>query len=127
MRFIESSNKTVEQVLTDLQDRIKANAFGVLNIHNLKETLKNKGFDLTNACYVLDVCNPKQALHVLNQDIGMNVALPCRVSVYEDEGKTRIAMIKPTAMLNALSDSAELETVAQEVEATLIKIIREAK
>ncbi|MBU1170587.1 MAG: DUF302 domain-containing protein [Proteobacteria bacterium] len=127
MRFIETSEKTVEQVMKDLQDRVKANAFGVLNIHDLKATLKNKGFDLTNECYVLDVCNPRQAIHVLTQDIGMNVALPCRVSVYDEGGKTRIAMIKPTAMLNALSDSAELAEVAKEVEAILIKIIREAK
>ena len=127
MRFIESSEKSVAQVLADLQESVKANAFGVLNIHDLKATLKNKGYDLPGACYVLDVCNPAQAIHVLSQDIGMNVALPCRVSVYEDQGRTRIAMIKPTAMLSALSDSEELKTVARDVEAVLIKIIREAK
>jgi uncharacterized protein (DUF302 family) len=126
MRFIESSTKTVEQLLADLKDRIKANAFGVLNIHDLKSTLKNKGFDLANACFVLDVCNPKQALYVLSEDIGMNVALPCRMSVYEDQGATKVAMIKPTAMLNALSDSDELKKVAEDVETTLIKIIHEA-
>lgn len=127
MRYIETSEKTVDQVMTDLQERIKANAFGVLNIHDLKATLKKKGFDLKNTCYVLDVCNPKQANHVLNEDIGMNVALPCRMSVYEDGGKTKIAMIKPTAMLHALSDSQELKKVAEEVEAVLIKVIQEAK
>lgn len=127
MRYIETSEKSVDQLMNDLQERIKANAFGVLNIHDLKSTLKNKGFDLKNTCFVLDVCNPKQATHVLTEDIGMNVALPCRMSVYEDGGKTTIAMIRPTAMLDILSDSPALKKVADEVEETLIKIIQEAK
>lgn len=126
MRFIESSAKTVERLLTDLRERIQANDFGIMNIHDLKSTLKNKGFDLANACYVLDVCNPQKALYVLNNDIGMNVALPCRISVYEDHGATKIAMIRPSSLLDSLSGSPDLIETAKEVEATLIKIIREA-
>ncbi len=127
MRYTVASDKPVEQLLDDLQVAVSAHNFGVLNVHDLRQTLKNKGHDLPQACYILDVCNPQQAIKVLNQDMGMNVALPCRISVYEDGTHSKIAMIKPGAMLSALSDSAELAAVAREVEATMLAIIDDAK
>ena len=55
------------------------------------------------------------------------MALPCRVSVYSEGGKTKIGMMKPSATLKALSDSPALARVAQEVEETIIEMIAEAK
>ena len=127
MRYTVSSEKPVEQLLTDLQAAVAAHHFGVLNVHDLQQTLKKKGQDLPQACYILDVCNPQQAIKVLNQDMGMNVALPCRISVYEDGGGSKIGMIKPAAMLGVLSDSADLGAVAEEVEATMLAIIEDAR
>jgi len=57
----------------------------------------------------------------------LNLALPCRVSVYSEGGKTKIGTMKPSAMLKALSDSPALARVAQEVEEMIIEMIAEAK
>ena len=127
MRYVVDSDKPVEQLLEDTQQAVKANHFGVLNVQDLQATLKSKGFDLANRCYVLDVCNPQQAVNVLNEDMGMNVALPCRLTVYSEGGKSRLATIKPTALLAALSDSATLAKVAAEVEQTLLRIMEQAR
>ena len=59
--------------------------------------------------------------------MGLNVALPCRVSVYEEEGTTKIGMVKPTDLLGVLSDSQELKAIAEEVESKIIQMIDEAK
>ena len=127
MRYVVDSDKPVKQFLEDTQQAVKANNFGVLNVQDLQATLKSKGFDLANPCYILDVCNPQQAVNVLNEDMGMNVALPCRLTVYSEDGKTRLAMIKPTALLAALSDSDKLARVAAEVEETLLRIMEQAR
>ncbi|MBI4574536.1 MAG: DUF302 domain-containing protein [candidate division NC10 bacterium] len=50
-----------------------------------------------NACKILEVCNPQRATQVLTANMGVNMALPCRISVYQEGGKTRIGMIRPTA------------------------------
>ena len=71
--------------------------------------------------------NPQNAKEVLTADMDLNFALPSRVSVYSDHGKTKIGMIRPTAMLKALSDSPALARVAEEVEVAIIKMIDEAK
>jgi len=57
----------------------------------------------------------------------LNMALPCRVSVYSEGGKTKIGMMKPSETLKALSDSPALARVAEEVEETIIEMIAEAK
>lgn len=126
MRFIVDTNKPVDSALADLKTAVAEHQFGVLNVLDLQQTLKNKGHDLAQACYILDVCNPSQAVKVLNDDMGMNVALPCRISVYQQDGVTKIAMVKPAAMLSALSDSEALAVIADQVEASLVAIIQAA-
>lgn len=126
MKYMVESTKPVHTLLEDFQAAVKRNSFGVLNIHDLQQTLKNKGFELNNACYVLDVCNPGQAKKVLDEDMQMNIALPCRVSVFQEDGTSKVAMIKPTSMLAGLSDSADLMKIAEEVETQIIKMIAEA-
>lgn len=126
MRYVVESNKTPGQAFTDLQEAVKKHGFGVLHTYDLKQTLASKGFDLPDACYILEICNPQQAIKVLTEDMGMNVALPCRVSVYSDSGKTKIAMAQPTKMLAALSDSAALARIAEEVEAKISAMIDDA-
>lgn len=126
MRYVVESDKSPEQACIDLESAVTHHGFGVLHTFNLKGILASKGFELPNACHIFEICNPQQAVNVLTDDMGMNVALPCRVSVYTEDGQTRIAMMKPTAMLSALSDSPALREVAEEVEAKITAMIDEA-
>lgn len=126
-RYIAETAKSPVQAVTDLQASVKQHGYGVLHIYDLKETLSSKGFDLPNACHILEVCNPKQAAAVLTADMGMNIALPCRISVYQDSGKTLIGMVRPTALLASLSQSEDLKAIAEQVEKDTIQIIEAAK
>jgi len=57
----------------------------------------------------------------------MNVALPYRILVYANEGKTWIEMLRPKPMLDLLSDRAEFRAMAEEVGVTIGKIIDDSK
>ena len=126
-QYIVETTKSPAQAVTDLQASVTQHRYGVLHIYDLKETLASKGFDLPNACHILEVCNPKQAAAVLAADMGMNMALPCRISVYQDNGKTLIGMVRPTVLLSSLSKSKELKVIAEQVEKDTIQIIEAAK
>jgi DnaK suppressor protein len=54
------------------------------------------------------------------------MALPCRISVYEDGRTTQIGTILPTEMLRMLSPDAELAQTAAAVETTVKAIIDDA-
>ena len=126
-QYIAETSKSPAQAVADLQASVKQHGYGVLHIYDLKETLASKGFDLPNACHILEVCNPKQAAAVLAADMGMSLALPCRISVYQDGGKTLIGMVRPTVLLSSLSKSEELKAIAEQVEKDTIAIIEAAK
>lgn len=127
MYYIVESNKSFEQAVADLEAAVPRNQFGVLHIHDLGNTLRSKGIAFNEQCKVFEVCNPVQAGKVLSTDMRLNMALPCRISVYTEQGKTRLGLIRPEPMLAALSQDAGLQQVAREVEAKVRQMVDEAK
>lgn len=127
MYYVVETDKTFEQASTDLESEVKKLGFGVLHIHDLGETLRSKGVEFEEKCRVFEVCNPKQAAKVLSVDMKLNMALPCRISVYTEKGTTRIGLIKPSRMLSALSDDPDLDGIAKDVEHKTIQMIDNAK
>ena len=120
-----STHKTVSEAATAMQAAVLANHFGVLQIHNLKETMAKKGVEFAHECLIFEVCQPQQAKKVLDENMSVCTALPCRISIYEEGGKTILATLKPTTLL-ALFETPKLKNVAQEVEDTIVKIMKEA-
>lgn len=127
MYYIVESSKSFEQAAADLDAAVKRHGFGVLHVHDIGNTLRGKGLAFEPQCRVFEVCNPQQASRVMAADMRLNMALPCRISVYTDDGKIFIGMIKPRAILASLSQDPALATVAQEVEQQTMQMIDEAK
>ncbi len=127
MYYIVETSKPFDQASTDLESAVKRNGFGVLHIHDLGATLRSKGIAFSEECRVFEVCNPGQAAKVISTDMRLNMALPCRISVFTEQGKTKIGLIRPAQMLSALSRDAALIEVAKEVEEKTMQMIEEAK
>ena len=123
MIYVRTTAKTVAEATRDVEAAVAAHGFGVLHSYDFQQTLGEKGFPLANGCRVLEVCNPKQASEVLAADMTLNMALPCRLSVYEDKGTTVIGMIPPTDLLRLVSSDPAIATAASEVEQTMKAII----
>ena len=125
MLFKLSTDKSVAEAAAALQVAVQANRFGVMQIHNLKETMAKKGVEFGRECLIFEVCQPQQAKKILEENLSISTVLPCRISVYEERGKTILATLKPTALLT-LFGVPQLEGVAQDVEETIIKIMKDA-
>jgi uncharacterized protein (DUF302 family) len=125
MLHIVESRKPLDRVAKDLEEAVARHRFGVLGVHDLRAKLAEKGVTFDHECRIFEVCNPHQAKKVLDANLAISTALPCRVSVYEEGGITKLATVKPTAMI-ALYATPELEAVAADVEATLDRIMAEA-
>jgi uncharacterized protein (DUF302 family) len=127
MYYIVESNKSFNQLTLDLHSSIVLHDFGVMHVHDLGNTLREKGFEFDEACKVFEVCSPSEAAKVLAIDIRLSLALPCRISVYTQQGKTKIGLIKPVQMLTALSKNSLLAALAKTVEERMIQIMDAAK
>ena len=64
---------------------------------------------------------------MLSTDMRLNMALPCRISVFTENGSTMIGLIKPEQMLASLSQDPFLAEVSAEVEDKTIQMVDEAK
>lgn len=126
MLYRKQTQKSVDQVFADIEAAAKEHGFGLLHHYDFKQTLESKGFPLANECRVMEVCNPKQASEVLGVDMALNMALPCRISIYQDGGKTIVGMIPPTDVLKLVSNDPRIEPAAQQVEEAMEKIIDSA-
>lgn len=119
-----SSDLPLETICQRLTEVATSHKFGVLATHNLREKMESKGIPFARECRVIEVCNPKQAQVVLSQAIEISTALPCRISVYEEGGRTILATLKPTSLLTLFGVPGAAAT-AQEVEDTMVEIMRE--
>ncbi len=119
------ATKTLPETAAALELAVEANHFGVMQIHNVKETMAKNGIEFDRECLIYEVCQPEQASKVLDLDMSVSTALPCRISLYREAGKTVLAALKPTKLL-AMFETPQLQLVAQEIEEAMIKIMEEA-
>lgn len=127
MFYVAESGKPFEEASAALESAVKHNGFGVLHVHDLGASLRARGIPFGEECRILEVCNPAQAAKVMSADMRLNMVLPCRVSVYTEDGSTKIGFVKPGRMLSALSSDAELAKIAAEVEEKMVRMVEEAK
>ena len=122
----EASRRGFDEIDQALRDSAARHKFGIITVHDLQQTLKNKGVELDKRCLVYEVCNPHQAKKVLDGDGSLSAALPCRISVYDTSGGSReLATILPTAMIGMFGQPA-LAEVAREVEDVVVAMMKES-
>ena len=125
MQYMEVSNKSVQEVVDCLKEVCAKYKFGVQHIHNVNETLKSKGIDLGNECQIVDICNPIIAQKFLSEDMSLSIIMPCKISVYSQDGETMIAMNSLVQLVDDINP--DLIDLAQETQETLLEIIDEVK
>ncbi len=125
MQYMEVSNKSVQEVVDCLKEVCAKYKFGVQHIHNVNETLKSKGIDLGNECQIVDICNPIVAQKFLSEDMSLSIIMPCKISVYSQDGETIIAMNSLVQLVDDINP--DLIDLAQETQETLLEIIDEVK
>lgn len=127
MYHVVDTSKPFEQAAADLEAAVTRHGFGVLHVHDLTATLNGKGVPFDEACKIFEVCSPVQAAKLLAIDMRVNMALPCRISVFTEQGRTRIGLITPVDLIGALSDDPALVPTARDVEAALLRMVDEAR
>jgi len=127
MYYIVESDKSFYEASVDLEEVILRLGFSVLGSHDLGASLRDKDIDCDEEAKVFEIGNPRQTVSLLAADIRLNMVLPCRISVFTEEGVTKIGLVRPGALLPLLSAAGEVAGVAAEVEARMIQIVDEAR
>jgi uncharacterized protein (DUF302 family) len=112
------TRKSLGEVRQRFEEAAAENRFAVLGIHDVGERLRAKGLSFERKFYVYEVCNPVAAKKVLDTNVRIGTALPCRVTIYTDGGEVVLETLKPTAMLSIFGEPS-LDGTARDIEAAI--------
>ena len=120
--YTVSTEKSLEQVIASLEENLKSEGFGVLWNFNLTAKLQEKGMEFNTPYTVLEVCNPKEAQHILSENLLAGYFLPCKIVVYEDDHVIKVGMPKPSSLIEMLQND-DMKAFALDIEKRLISCI----
>ena len=125
MTYSKHSVRSPEEAEKRLREAAARHKFGILHVHDLRQTLESKGIQLDSECRVYDICNPQAASKALHAEMRVSTVLPCRISIFSENEGCTIAAVRPTSLLEATGLDG-VASLAQEVEREVLAIIDEA-
>lgn len=123
MNYTAQLNITFDQALKDIEKAVEKFAFRIQHIHNVSEILNEKGFQIERYS-IIEICNPKFAYEVLSKNKNYGSLMPCRILLYEKEGKLFVSAPNPADMAEKLGMN-EIKDIAQQVQEIIKSIILE--
>ena len=127
MFYIVESSKSFYEVTLELEPVIQRLGFVLLHTHDMGEALRQRDIDFDEECQTFDVCNYRYAEKILNQDIRQTFLIPWRISVFTEDGATKIGLLRPKNLQSASAENPKLARMLQEVEEKLIMVIDETR
>lgn len=126
MYYIVESDKSFYEACFDLPPVIQRLGFVVLHTQDLSETLRRREIDFDDECQMFDVCNYRLLEKLLAIDMKLSLHAPWRISVFTENGATKIGILQPLE-LAAGSTNAGLLRLAQEIQEKLVQIVDEVR
>jgi len=123
--YTVTTGKSFEEAVVALEEETKKASFKVLYIHDVTATLKEKGFKI-EPFKIIEICNAKSAYTALKADIKIGLCLPCKINVYQKDGKTYISGMRPV-ILSQFFPQANLGNLPKEVDEIIRGIIDRSK
>ena len=127
MYYIVDSDKSFHEATVDLEAVVPRLGFVILHVHDLGDALRRKGIELDEDCRMFEICNFRQTERLLSIAMRLNLALPWRISVFTENGVTRIGLLRAQPMLAALSENAGLSPLAREIDEKMMQIVDETR
>ncbi len=121
-----STVKTVPEVVVALTLAVPSHHFNIIQVHDIQEVMTKHGVEFARQCYVFEIGPIQQGGKALERNASIFSALPCRIFVYAEDERTVLATLKPTTLLAAMFDAPHLPKADQEVEDSIIAIMKQA-
>lgn len=93
MIYTVETSTNINTIKQELENKAKEAGFGLLKSYEFKNILESKGFPIEKDITVFELCNPPGAQQALSEIASISVYLPCRISVYEENGATTLSTI----------------------------------
>jgi uncharacterized protein (DUF302 family) len=127
MFIVKESLLGFDQTIVAIEKSAADNQWGIPFKYDLQATLKGKGFEV-QPVNVISLCKPVFANEILsdNNERLVSALMPCRVAVYEKEGKTYVSMLNAALFAKFLNKKSKqvMSQASEENEKILAPLIK---
>lgn len=127
MVYIVESSKSFYEATFDLEPVVQRLGFDILHVHDLSETLRRKEIGLDDECRIFEICNYRLLEKLLAIDMRLGLTLPWRISVFTENGATKIGLMRPEFLSSLLGANPVLERLNRELEEKMVQIVDDTR
>lgn len=122
-------NDALPAVRDMLVSALEARNYAVINQLNVQEGLASRGIE-AHPLQIIEFCNLSKAYTVTRHVPDFEMFAPCRLALFEKDGKTTVMVQRPSHVLSILATNpklsaegkASLETFDRDIEAMLTEL-----
>jgi uncharacterized protein (DUF302 family) len=122
--YIVETNKNFDGAVVSVIKAVEQKGWTLFQIYDIKERLAAKGFE-QKPLKIVEICSGKYANQFLNKNRLISLCMPCKINIFEENGKVKIAGMKPTMISQFFPEVSKKD--AEEVEKDIEEIINTAK
>ena len=122
--YIVETEKSFDDAVVSVLRAVEQKGWSLFNIYDVKERLAAKGFE-QKPLKIIEICSGKHANNFLNKNRLISLCMPCKINVLEENGKVKIAGMKPTMISQFFPEVSKEE--AEEVEKDIKEIVDVAR
>src|SRR3989344_5370605 len=93
--YIVETKKNFDDAVVSVLKAVEQKGWALFQIYDVKERLAVKGFE-QKPLKIIEICSGKYANQFLNKNSLISLCMPCKINVLEENGKVKIAGMKPT-------------------------------
>ena len=113
------STQSIGKISEKVPSACEKYKFALLQTYVYHEILESKGFPIKRKVFIYEICQAKTAAKMLTDFPHFSIFMPCKLAVYEDNGKTIISTMNMEIMLKAIDTNQELYNEATNLFNTL--------
>ncbi|MDO9274435.1 MAG: DUF302 domain-containing protein [Lutibacter sp.] len=117
------SNQPIETIAQKVSVECENHKFALLQTYVYHDIVKEKGFPIKRKVFIYEICQAKTAALMLTSNPEFSIFMPCKIAMYEEDGKTVISTMNMEIMLNAVKSNPELYNEATTIFRTLKALI----
>ncbi len=111
--YIVETEKSFDEAVVSVLKAVDQKGWALFQIYDLKERLAAKGFK-QQPLKIIEICSGKYANQFLNKNRLISLCIPCKINVMEENGKVKIAGMKPTLISQFFPEVSKEEALEAE-------------
>jgi uncharacterized protein (DUF302 family) len=116
--YTQPTDKSIPEASAALEDALTRRKFSALWHLDMGSKLKEKGLELEPEFHIYEVCSASRAKEALETNVEVGYFLPCKMVVYNKDGKTHVGMLRPELLMAMLGED-RLQSLATGIEEEL--------